>query len=399
MSDSTSKWITRGIVLLVLIVALGFVRELWFTSQPVEVETVAVERGPVESTVTNSKAGTVESRRRAALAPEIGGRVAALPHREGDRVATGDVVLRLDDTQQRAELTRARRDVTSAESAATRSCVEAELAAREYQRNRVLAEDEIIPENLRDQSESAADAAQAACEASGAQVASAQAAVGVLEAALAKTVLRAPFDGIVSQLDVEVGEWSTPSPPGVPLPPALELLDPSSIYLSAPMDEVDSAKIHPGQPVRVTIDPYPDQSFAGRVVRVAPFVLDVEAQNRTVEVEVELEDDAFAAKLLPGTSADVEVILETKPNALRLPTSTLLPGGEVMVLSDTGTIERRQIETGLRNWDFTEVTGGLEEGDRVISSLDRAGVEEGEEAVDEAAGDQVGGGGPAEGDG
>ena len=379
-----SKWLKRALALAAVVAFVLVLRWTFFAPEPVVVETVAVERGPVESTVTNSKAGTVASRRRAALAPEIGGRVAALPFAEGDRVAAGDVVLRLDDTQQRAELTKARRDQVSAEAERRRVCVEAELAGREYERNRALAADAIIAESLRDQSQSRAEAARAACEAAAAQVGSAEAAVGVVAAALDKTVLRSPFAGIVSQLDVEVGEWTTPSPPALPVPPALEVLDPSSIYIAAPMDEVDSAKIHPGLPVRVTIDPYPDDSFGGRVVRVAPFVLDVEAQNRTVEIEVELDDAGFAATLLPGTSADVEVILERRDGALRLPTSTLMPGGEVLVLAD-GVLALRKVETGLRNWDFTEVASGLAAGDRVVASLDRAGVEAGAAAVDEAA--------------
>jgi HlyD family secretion protein len=197
-------------------------------------------------------------------------------------------------------------------------------------------------------------------------------------------VLRAPFDGVVADVTIEVGEWTTPSPPAVPVPPVIEMLDALSIYVSAPMDEVDSAKIHLEQPVRVTLDPYPDQSFDGRVSLVDPYVLDVEAQNRTVGIEVELADAAFASTLLPGTSADVEVILSVHQDVLRIPTSALLQGNEVMVLED-GVLARRSVESGLRNWDWTEITGGLAAGDRVVTSLDRAEVKAGAEAVDASA--------------
>ena len=107
----------------------------------------------------------------------------------------------------------------------------------------------------------------AACTAGKAGVDRVHAAIGEAKAVLDKTVLYAPFDGILASVDVEVGEWVTPAPPAVPVPPVLDLLDPTSIYISAPMDEVDSAKIHSGQSVRINLDPYPGKHFSGKVVR------------------------------------------------------------------------------------------------------------------------------------
>jgi HlyD family secretion protein len=152
----------------------------------------------------------------------------------------------------------------------------------------------------------------------------------------------------------------------------------SSVYISAPMDEVDSARIHAGQPAKVTIDPFPDQVFPGRVVRVAPYVLDIEAQNRTVEIEVELEASGVARTLLPGTSSDVEVILEVRENVLRIPTPTLLAGNAVMVIQEA-ILVRRPVEIGVRNWDYIEIISGLAAGEEIVSSLDRVEVQAGAE--------------------
>jgi len=112
------------------------------------------------------------------------------------------------------------------------------------------------------------------------------------------------------------------------------------------------------------------------VVRVAPFVLDVEAQNRTVEIEVELNDHDFASRLLPGTSADVEVILQVRDGVLRIPTSTLLEGSKVLVVDGDRLVER-PVEIGLRNWDFVEITSGLHEGEAVVTTLDRPEIKAG----------------------
>jgi len=367
-------------VLTVLAATIFFLQQTYFAPRPVEVEVVAVERGAVEATVTNSKGGTVSARRRAHLSTEIGGRVVSIPRQEGDLVSRGDVLLRLDDSDYQARLELGRREIEAAEANQDQACLAAEQATREYERNRSLAERRIISENVVDRLKSNAATTAAACAAAKVGVAAAHAAIDVLTTELAKTTLYAPFDGIIAQLNTEVGEWITPSPPAMPIPAVIDLIDPTSIYISAPMDEVDSARMQAGQTVKVTIDPFPDQTFAGLVARVAPYVVDIEAQNRTVEVEVELADVEFAAQLLPGTSADVEIILEVREDVLRIPTATLMEGSAVMVI-ENGLLILKPVSTGLRNWDFIEITDGLSAGDEIVSSLDRTEVQPGARAV------------------
>ncbi|MCZ6570914.1 MAG: efflux RND transporter periplasmic adaptor subunit, partial [Deltaproteobacteria bacterium] len=134
--------------------------------------------------------------------------------------------------------------------------------------------------------------------------------------------------------------------------------------------------IFKGQNVRVTVDSHRGREFPGTVERVAIYVLDLEAQNRTVEIEVELDDKELASKLLPGTSADVEVILEVRDRVLRLPTSALLEGNRVLLAND-GRLVEQSVEVGLKNWDYAEVVSGVEEGHRVVTTLDRVEVKAG----------------------
>jgi len=377
------RWLIRLAVLAGLVAGAVVLRVTVLAPRPVRVTVVRAERGRVESTVTNTKAGTVTARWRARLSPEIGGRVVEIPHREGTRVESGDLLLRLDDSSQRARVTLAQRELRAVEAERDSLCLTAEQAGREYKRNSALAKDRIISDDLLDRLGSTRESTAATCQAAGAKIESARAAIRVAQADLDKTALYAPFAGIIAELTVERGEWITPSPPGIPIPSVIDLMDTSSIYISAPMDEVDSARIQAGQAAKVTIDPFPDKSFPGRVGRVAPYVLDIEAQNRTVEVE--LEDAAFAATLLPGTSADVEVILEVREDVVRIPTSTLLAGNAVMVLED-GVLARRPVEVGVRNWNYTEVTSGLAAGEEIVNSLDRGEVQAGAEAEVDASG-------------
>ena len=374
------RWIVRFVILIALVAGGYWLQESYLAPQPEEVSVIKVDRGPVEWTVTNSKAGTVKARRRARLSPEIGGRVIDLPHREGDLIRTGDILLRLDDSVQQAQHQRAERDLVASEARRKQTCLAAKQASRELARYEALAERQIVSASLLDQLRSASETAAAACDASGASVNSAEATIEVIRTQIRKAVLRAPFSGVVAEVSVELGEWTTPSPPATPLPPAIEIIDTASIYVSAPMDEVDSARILAEQRARVTLDPFPDRSFDAVVVRVAPYVLDVEAQNRTVEIEAELEAAEFAAALLPGTSADVEVILDNLSHVLRIPTATLLQGNAVFLVEE-GILVRRPVETGLRNWDFTEIVSGLEVGDEIVTTLDRAGVQPGNAAV------------------
>jgi len=337
---------------------------------------VNVELGQDEETVTNSRAGTVKAQQRAKLSFEIGGRVVEILHRKGARVRAGDVLLRLHDDSQQAAVQMAKRELAVVEVKRERACLEAARAEREFHRHQQLKKRELISTDLLDKYENLSQTTQFSCKQTQAEIARARSAIIEAKAELAKTILHAPFDGVVAELDIEVGEWTTPSPPALPVPPVLDLIDPSSIYISAPMDEVDSSKIYVSQPVRVTLDPFPGQHYEGHVRHMAPYVLDVEEQNRTVEIEVEIDDRALASILLPGTSADVEVILSVKTDVLRISPSTLFEGHKVFVV-EHDILSSRSVDIGMRNWDFVEILGGLSEGDQVVMSLDQEGLEEG----------------------
>ena len=373
--------LVRGAIVVAAIVLLVVtLRFTVFRPTPVPVTVFRAARGPVEDTVTNSKAGTVRTRKRAALSPEVGGRVAELRVREGDTVEKGQELLRIADDDYEAKAALQARSLDAARATQREACLAAEQAGRDYERYQRLARDEIVSQETLDQLESRRDVANATCEAAGAQVLQAGSALDLARVELGKTILRAPFDGIVAEVSTEVGEWVTPSPPALPVPPVLELIASSSIYVSAPLDEVDLGRVKVGLPVRVTMDAFPGRELPGRVTRVAPYVLDLEEHSRTFEIEVELDDAAFAATLLPGTSADVEVILAAEPDALRIPTYALIEGARVLVVEGDRLVAR-EVETGLRNWAFTEVRRGLEAGAPVVVSLDRAEVEAGARAV------------------
>lgn len=374
-----TRWL---IVVLAGAAAIVALRLTVLAPDEVAVRTARVERGVVEETVTNTRAGTVKVRKRASLSPQMGGLVVALPHREGSQVHAGELLLRLDDRAQRADFELARRDVVSARARAEEACLAAQLAVKERARISALHAQGIASDQNLDILDTERDRSRAACAAATAAVDLALARVAAAQVQLDFTEVRAPFDGTVAELTTEVGEWITPAPPGVPIPPVIDLLDPTTVYVSAPIDEVDAERMRVGLPARVTVDSRPNETFGARIARVAPYVLDDLEQNRTIEVEVEFDDATAISGILPGTSADVEMILDRREDTLRIPSAAVAEDGAVLVV-EGGVLIERQVTVGLKNWQVAEVLDGLVEGDTVVTSRHSTDIKAGARAKEE----------------
>jgi HlyD family secretion protein len=371
-----------AIVAVLVVIALAAV---WYLTRPkaVSVTLVTVERGPVAATVANTRAGTVDACRRAGLSPSTGGQIVSLPVKKGDHVVTDQLLLELWNDDAKAQLTLAERDARATRSKAREACVVADVAKRDAARLNMLHAEKLASEEAADQAQGKAESNAAGCAAAEDAVRVSDARIDVARAQLERTQLRAPFPGVVAEINGELGEFVTPSPVGIPTPPTVDLIDASCLYISAPIDEVDAPRVKTGLPARISLDAFPGQSFPGHVRRVAPYVLDQEKQARTVEIEAEF-DEPEKAGLLAGYSADVEVVLEERAEVLRVPTSVILPEKKVYVFDPTtGRLSLRAVQAGISNWEFTEVLGGLNAGDRVVSSIDRAGVADGALAAPE----------------
>jgi HlyD family secretion protein len=377
-----TSFLLRRVLPVLLLVALAIGAFFWFTrAKPVTVVLKTVDRGNVESTVVNTRAGTVEACQRTKLSTIMGGRIEYLGVKEGDKVKKGQLLLKLWNDDQKAQQTLAEAQRATAMQRVKEVCTTAASSMREAERQTSLKNKGFVSEAREDTARSEANARSAACETARSDVAQAAARVAVTRVEQGRMTLYAPFDGTVAKIVGELGEYSTPSPPGVPTPPAIDLIDDTCLYVKAPMDEVDAPKIAVGLPVRVSLDALPKQPLKGTVRRVAPYVLAVEKQSRTVDVEVDFERPA-TGNLLVGYSADVEIVLSGRPNVLRVPTAALIEGGKVMLLNaDSGKLEERKVKVGIANWEFTEIVEGLSEGERIVVSLEREGVKVGARAM------------------
>lgn len=356
-------------------IALGW---YWSQPKPVLITVQVVERGSVQSSVSNTRAGTVKACRRAKLSPSVGGIIAELPIEQGDHVKSGQLLLALWNDDLAAQVTLAEREAIATTARAKESCVIAEVARSEADRLVRLRQQKLASDDDTERAVGDAKARAAACQAARESGRVAQAHIDVATKSLQRTVVLAPFDGIVAKINGELGEFVTPSPPGIPTPPAVDLIDNRCLYISAPIDEVDAPKVKVGLPVHISLDAFPKQKFEGIVRRIAPYVLEFEKQARTVDVEAEFTHHNDYSQFLAGYSADLEIILSTRLDVLHIPTEALLEDNRVLVFSaEDQLLHSRNIELGISNWKLTEAISGLQEGEQVVTSIDRDGVEDG----------------------
>ena len=352
-----NKKIIGAIIVVIFLFSFMFAGE----EKPIKVLSVKPEIRNVEKTVSNTRAGTIDACRRSKMSPAAAGQISVLHVKEGDSVKEGDILLELWNKETKAR-------VTASERSSDQACIVSAKAERDASRANELYSKGLTSEEAKETAVANAESTMAACNAAVAQV-------EVTRASLERTMLIAPFDGIVAEIEGKLGEYVTPSPVGVATKPTLDLIDNTCLYIKAPIDEIDAPDVRSGMKAKITMDAFGEEEFLATVTRVAPYVLDLERQARTVEIEATFDNPQNY--LLPGYSADVTVIIDTSQQTLGLPTQAIMRGDNVYVIGENNKIAKRQLETGLSNWEFTEVLSGLGLDDRIVLSVDRAGVKGG----------------------
>ncbi len=344
----------------------------------ISVRLAPVTAGVVEATVANTRAGTINACQRSKLSLSIGGQVSELKVKDGDHVKAGQVLLKLWNKDKEAMLATARAHLAESKHQKKEFCHAAALDEREAARQQTLAKRNLSSAEALDSAKTKAQISKLHCEGAGFTINETEANLRLQQALYEQTILVAPFDGVVAEINGEIGEYVTPSPPGVATPPAVDLIADSCLYVRAPIDEVDASVIEVGMPVRITLDAFRGRALEGKVTRIAPYVKDYEKQARTVDVDVYFETPPEDIHLLIGYSADIEVILERQDSRLRIPTEAVLEGQQVLRFNPAdGTLEELTFTPGISNWVYTEVKEGLNEGDQILLSLDVDGAKHG----------------------
>ncbi|MFQ1782163.1 efflux RND transporter periplasmic adaptor subunit [Aeromonas veronii] len=355
-------WLWWGSCAVVAVAAAAW----WWRPQPTPIRLAEVGRGDVLVTVVNTRAGTIKSCQRAGLSLPGGGVVEQIAVKAGERVAQGDLLLTLWSDDIHADLARARAQQALGKTQREERCSEAAYYEREANRLATLLAKNLTSRTLAEQAQNLADTRRYVCQASRQQERVDEAQVAQVEARLSERRLLAPFAGVVAEVNSKLGEYMTPSPPGVAMPPVIDLIDDRCLYVSAPIDEVDAARLKMGQSARVLLDAMPGRDFAATVTRIAPYVKELEKQARTVEVEAALTALPTDVPLLIGYSADLEVEVTRATNVLRVAASSRADDGSVLRLEGDKLV-RVVPRWGVENWNWIEVAEGLAAGDRLAA--------------------------------
>ncbi len=280
---------------------------------------IAATETRVESTVTTLSSGTVTAQQQAILGFGTAGRVSKTLVKLGDIVRKGRTIAQLENK----DLFVVYRD-----------------SLTELERSKRLFAHKLVSKTSLD---------------------SAMRAAAVAKANLEKTFIKAPFDGQVTELNIELGGVSQPSPPTAK--PLVRLVDLRPRTVRGEIDETDLVRVKKGMKARVRVPAARKEAFDGVVDQVVQFVNTSKEQDRTSQISIQILNDG--ENIPVGASAEIEIITDLKPKTLALPSRAIFGSGNqryVYVHRD-GKLEKTPIEVGIGNYDRSEVLSGINHGD------------------------------------
>lgn len=298
----------------------------------------------VESTVTTTSAGTVAAEQQAILGFGSTGRVARVKVRAGDRVSKGQVLAELENTDLRTVYEDSERELNRAQ----------ELFAAGLVARAALDEATKVYEIARSNHD--------------------------------KSRIRAPYDGIVTEVNLEVGELAQTTGATAGSKTPLRIVDTRPRLIQGTIDEGDLGKVKTGTPARVKIQAAGGKWLNAEVRKVVAFVSTAKEQDRTAEIELRLtgeDKEKPDPRSLPvGASADIELITQEKNQALALPARVALGHGanRYVFRHADGKLARTPIRIGIGNYERIEVLEGVSPGDIVVFPPDEVELKDGMKA-------------------
>ena len=308
--------------------------------------------------------GTVKSHHEIKLRFEIRGVLTSLKIKEGDVVKKGDLIAVVDKKDYLLEVSRAKGNLESQKSAYEAEEKSYELVELMYRKGAII--DKKLEE------------ARLKVDSLASKVKASEEELNIAQAALDKTELFAPRDGVIVSKDAEEGEFVTPQDK------IATLVDPDALYLEVGIVERDIPKIIPDQEAIIKIDAFPGKEFKGKVERITPLV---KGKSRTMIAEVKIlpDNETDITKVFPGMFAEVEIVLVDLKSTLLVPTRSLLrltddsyvvpyispPSGATSEQIGKGDVvcgmSMKLIDVGYVGPDYAEIKTGLEDGDLVVA--------------------------------
>lgn len=396
-------WIGAGVVVVGALVAVNLAR-----SAKGKVEAVQVAKVRVEDVTAMVRApGKIEPRVQVKVSADIMGKIVRLAVKEGDRVRKGQLMLQLDDAQYRSSSQQAQAAVATARARLNEARATSKVTEANFTRQRALFEQKLLSPAEWDQAAANIESSRTAVLNAQEEVARSEAALNAARDNLAKTRFEAPFDGVVSALNVEAGEvviMGTMNNPGTQI---LVVSDLSRMLVRADVDETDVIEMSVGQKAKITVDALPDTTFAGTVVEIGSTAKrsQIAAADGQTNFEVKVVFDHDVPQVRPGMTADVEIETATHAKTTAVPVQAVVvrtqrdldqaakkasgkkerrKKGEAVAAEDdtvgrkdkeiTGVFAMREgkaafvpVKTGISSETMLEVFGDLKSGESVVS--------------------------------
>jgi HlyD family secretion protein len=310
-------WIGAGVLVVVALIVANVMRQARGKVESVQLARVRVE----DVTATVRAPGKIEPRTQVKISADIMGKIVRLAVKEGDRVRQGQLMLQLDDAQYRATHDQAKAAVASAHARLNDARATWRVTEANYTRQRALFEQKLLSQAEWDQATANYETARTALTNAQEEVSRSEAALEGAADNLSKTRFTAPFDGVVSALNVEQGEiviMGTMNNPGTQI---LVVSDLSRMLVRADVDETDVVDMKMGQKGKITVDALPDTSFPGTVTEIGSTAK--RSQTSTLEgqtnFEVKVVFDHDVPQVRPGMTADVEIETATHTKTSAVP--------------------------------------------------------------------------------
>ncbi|HEU5284296.1 MAG TPA: efflux RND transporter periplasmic adaptor subunit, partial [Burkholderiales bacterium] len=382
------RWIKRGLLIALALAVAGFLLRNLILGKPVE--THQAVRSDLVQTVVAS--GRIITPQRASVGAVITGRVARIPVEEGQSVKRGDVLIVLDDEDERASVAQASGAVAQAEArlrqlrevslpAAEQALIQAQAnltqARQQHDRAKELKAKGFVSQAALDDAQRNLDVAESQLRAAKLQVATnrpsgsdfalaqtalaqARANLGVAQAKLDQTVILAPVDGTLISRNVEPGNVVQSGKELMALAPEGET------QVVVQIDEKNLAQLRIGQHALASADAFPRERFAAVLVYINP---GIDALRGSVEVKLRVPTPPAYLRQDMTVSVDIEVARSAGTVVVPADTVRDANGAQPWVLAvDGGRAVRRAVKLGLKGDGRVEVLDGVAPGDRLISA-------------------------------
>jgi HlyD family secretion protein len=366
------KWIVPAVVL--ALVAVPVVQRMKRGGDVKEAEIQVVGKQLISPTILASGSLTYQTEIR--MVSEVMGRVQEILVKEGDAVKQGELLLRLDPATTKADVAQLEAAMQQSRLAIERQQVQLATLETRLKRYQQLRDQAVIDANTFDDIQSQRDLARVELDSSRQSLRQTEAQLNRSRELLAKTELRAPITGKVTQLTIKTGETAVPSVTSIAGSDLMVIADTSNRYAEVNVNETDVARVAVGQEARIVPAAFPDSSWRGVVETVAVSPRQVAGQGKSYPVKIRLDESADQ-NFHTGMSARAEIItrqgeatlqVAVPVQAIRYEESTepnQVGKASVFVVTD-GRVAQRFVETGLADDAHIAVTKGLQEGVDII---------------------------------